>query len=39
MNQLLAQPVEHIDPATTAKIFQEIPGLLPRLNVYQKGGR
>jgi len=39
MNQLLAQPVEHIDPATTAKIFQEIPGLLPRLNVYEKGGK
>jgi len=35
MNQLLAKPVEHIDPATTSKIFQEIPGLLPRLNVYE----
>jgi len=34
MNELLAKPVEHIDPDTTAKIFREIPGLLPRLNVY-----
>ncbi|MFC1926801.1 trimethylamine methyltransferase family protein [Chloroflexota bacterium] len=37
MNELLAKPVEHIDQATTARIFQEIPGLLPRLNVYQEG--
>jgi len=37
MNQLLAQPVEHIDRATTGRIFQEIPGLLPRLNVYEEG--
>jgi trimethylamine--corrinoid protein Co-methyltransferase len=37
MKELLARPVEHIDPATTARIFQEIPGLLPRLNVYQEG--
>jgi trimethylamine--corrinoid protein Co-methyltransferase len=36
MNELLAKPVEHIDEATTAKIFEEIPGLLPRLNVYQE---
>jgi hypothetical protein len=35
MNELLAKPVEHIDPATTSRIFQEIPGLLPRLNVYE----
>jgi len=35
MNQLLAKPVEHIDEATTGRIFQEIPGLLPRLNVYK----
>ncbi len=38
MNELLAKPVQHIDPATTSKIFQEIPGLLPRLNVYEEGG-
>ncbi len=37
MNELLAKPVEHIDPATTSKIFQEIPGLLSRLNVYKEG--
>ncbi|MFC1992839.1 trimethylamine methyltransferase family protein [Chloroflexota bacterium] len=36
MNELLAKPVEHIDPATTSKIFQQIPGLLPRLNVYEE---
>ena len=35
MNQLLSEPVEHIDAATTSRIFEEIPGLLPRLNVYQ----
>jgi trimethylamine--corrinoid protein Co-methyltransferase len=34
MQELLAKPVEHIDEATTRKIFDEIPGLLPRLNVY-----
>jgi trimethylamine--corrinoid protein Co-methyltransferase len=37
MKELLDKPVEHIDPDTTAKIFQEIPGLLPRLNVYKEG--
>jgi len=36
MNELLAKPVEHIDEDTTASIFKEIPGLLPRLNVYQE---
>jgi len=36
MNQLLSQPVEHIDPATTRRVFQEIPGILPRLNVYEE---
>jgi len=36
MKELLAKPVEHIDPTTTSKIFKEIPGLLPRLNVYEK---
>ena len=35
MNQLLSQPVEHIDAATTSRVFQEIPGILPRLNVYK----
>jgi trimethylamine--corrinoid protein Co-methyltransferase len=37
MQELLAKPVEHIDEATTGKIFNEIPGLLPGLNIY-KGG-
>ncbi len=37
MKELLAKPVEHIDQSTAAKIFQEIPGLLPRLNVYGEG--
>jgi trimethylamine--corrinoid protein Co-methyltransferase len=36
MEQLLSQPVKHIDSATTSRIFQEIPGLLPRLNVYEE---
>ncbi|UCC59922.1 MAG: trimethylamine methyltransferase family protein, partial [Dehalococcoidia bacterium] len=36
MQELLAKPVEHIDEATTGKIFDEIPGLLPRLNVYEE---
>jgi trimethylamine--corrinoid protein Co-methyltransferase len=36
MQELLAKPVDHIDPATTAKIFQEVPGILPRLNVYEE---
>ncbi len=37
MQELLAKPVEHIDPDTTAKIYKEVPGLLPRLNVYEGG--
>ena len=37
MNELLAKPVEHIDQATTSRIFNEIPGLLTRLNVYEEG--
>jgi len=37
MQQLLSKPVEHIDQATTSKIFREIPGILPRLNVYEEG--
>jgi trimethylamine--corrinoid protein Co-methyltransferase len=36
MNELLARSVEHIDLETTARIFKEIPGLLPRLNVYKE---
>ena len=37
MQELLETPVDHIDQDTTSRIFQEIPGLLPRLNVYQEG--
>ena len=36
MNQLLTNPVEHIDQATTSRIFEEIPGILPRLNIYEE---
>jgi trimethylamine--corrinoid protein Co-methyltransferase len=36
MQELLAKPVDNIDQATTAKIFQEIPGILPRLNIYEE---
>jgi len=37
MNEMLSQPVQHIDPDTTRRIFIEIPGILPRLNAYQEG--
>ena len=36
MNELLARPVDHIHPATAARIFDEVPGILPRLNVYDE---
>ncbi len=36
MQELLAKPVEHVDEAATRKIFEEVPGLLPRLNVYKE---
>ncbi|MFA5367478.1 MAG: trimethylamine methyltransferase family protein [Dehalococcoidia bacterium] len=32
---LLDMPVDHIDEATTRRIFDEVPGILPRLNIYQ----
>lgn len=35
MEELLSLPVEHIDQATTKRIFEEIPGIFPRLNVYE----
>jgi trimethylamine--corrinoid protein Co-methyltransferase len=35
MKELLARPVEHIDQETTTRIFEEIPGILPRLNIYE----
>jgi len=37
MEELLAKPVQHIDEETTARIFAEVPGILPRLNVYERG--
>jgi hypothetical protein len=36
MKELLAKPVEHIDQEKTARIFEEIPGILPRLNIYER---
>jgi trimethylamine--corrinoid protein Co-methyltransferase len=35
MKELLAKPVEHIDQETTTRIFEEVPGILPRLNIYE----
>jgi len=35
MKELLAKPVERIDRETTVRIFEEIPGILPRLNIYE----
>jgi len=35
MEKLLSLPTEHIDPATTKRVFKEIPGILPRLNIYE----
>ena len=35
LQELIVKPVEHIDADTTARIFNEVPGLLPRLNVYK----
>jgi trimethylamine--corrinoid protein Co-methyltransferase len=34
LQELLKSPVPHIDRDTTSRIFSEVPGLLPRLNVY-----
>lgn len=36
--ELLARPVDHIDRETTIRIFKEVPGLLPRLNMYEQKG-
>lgn len=36
MQDLLAKPVQHIDEETTARIFAEVPGILPRLNIYER---
>lgn len=37
MKTLLAKPVEPVDREKTRRIFDEIPGLLPRLNIYEEG--
>ena len=34
--ELLARPVGHIDQKTTARVFEEVPGILPRLNIYER---
>ncbi|MFP3898227.1 MAG: trimethylamine methyltransferase family protein [Dehalococcoidia bacterium] len=36
MKELLARPVGHIDQKTTARIFEEVPGILSRLNTYER---
>lgn len=33
---LLQRPVEHIPPETNERIFREVPGILPRLNIYRE---
>jgi trimethylamine--corrinoid protein Co-methyltransferase len=35
LQELIARPVEQIDPDTTSRIFREVPGLLPGLNIYE----
>ncbi len=35
LQELLTRPVQHIDADTSKKIFDEIPGILPRLNLYK----
>jgi len=37
MQELLRRPVEHIAPEVTRRIFQEVPGIFPRLNIYREG--
>lgn len=36
MKDLLSKPVQHIDEKTTARIFADVPGILPRLNIYER---
>ena len=36
MQEILQRPVEHIPPDLTETIFQEVPGILPRLNTYSQ---
>ena len=37
MQELLQRPVEHIPPEISERIFREVPGILPRLNIYREG--
>jgi trimethylamine--corrinoid protein Co-methyltransferase len=37
MQDLLQRPVEHISAEISERIFREVPGLLPRLNIYREG--
>jgi trimethylamine--corrinoid protein Co-methyltransferase len=37
MQELLSLPVEHLSGDTTQKMYEEIPGLLPRLNIHERG--
>jgi trimethylamine--corrinoid protein Co-methyltransferase len=36
MQQLLSKPVEHLSEQITRRIFNEIPGIMPKLNIYGK---
>ncbi|MBE9502183.1 MAG: trimethylamine methyltransferase family protein [Dehalococcoidia bacterium] len=37
LQELLQRPVEHISPEINERIFREVPGILPRLNIYREG--
>ena len=37
MQELLQHPVEHIAPEVSDRLFREVPGILPRLNIYREG--
>jgi len=37
MQELVQRPVEHIPFEISDRIFREVPGLLPRLNIYREG--
>ena len=36
MEELLSLPVEHLSKDTTKKIYNDIPGLLRRLNIHDQ---
>jgi trimethylamine--corrinoid protein Co-methyltransferase len=37
LEEYMAMPVEHIDPAVRRRIMEEIPGVLPRVSTYEGG--